>query len=125
MLRGSNWQNLVIGWETKERQEPMMPKFPTSVPGQLVSLTEMETEGTKAGTCLEDINSLGHDVFKEPMRHSSQNEQQAVGCMSQGSKGSRNFKPKERSLVSNIETSYKTRTKRYPTHMAVRTSLVY
>ena len=72
----------MVGWETKERQEPVTPKIPTSVPGRLASLTEMETKGTEAGTCLQEIYNLGHDVFKETVRHSSRHEQQAVGYMS-------------------------------------------
>lgn len=40
---------------------------------------------------MEEINSLGHDVFKVAMSHSGQDDEQAVEYISQGSKGSSKF----------------------------------
>lgn len=45
----------------------------------------------RSRSILEDINSVGHDVFQVRMRHSNRDDQQAVGYMSQGSKGSSEF----------------------------------
>ena len=73
---------------------------------------------------MEEGNSLRHDVFQVSRRRSSQDDQQAVGQMSQGSQRSYKFQVRRKDPVSDIEMSNKTRAEKCLLNLVIRRPLV-